>query len=71
VRERLVAFVWEHQRASLPRVRAELDGSGAVPPVPAAGPAPDDARVFSGGGDGERRGAVFGGPDAAVSGPRR
>jgi small-conductance mechanosensitive channel len=114
VRERLVAWVWAHQREALPRVRAEfareapLDGAvldeaasdraasdraasdraapggraadgkaGAEPslPVMPAGPAAaagqservepeasDDARVFSGGRDGDRRGSSFVGP---------
>ena len=84
VRERLVAWVWEHQRASLPRMRALLDGSAvdgrsaAARPAPAAAEpgggsaaapaasrepdAPDDARVFSGGTDGNERGAAFVGP---------
>ncbi|MEU4688505.1 mechanosensitive ion channel domain-containing protein [Actinoplanes sp. NPDC023714] len=75
VRERLVAFIWEHQRDALPRVRAEMR-QGEVP-TPARrgtarvyGPAMDhtseQARVFSGGDDGDTRGIVFGGPDPAV-----
>jgi small-conductance mechanosensitive channel len=66
VRERLVVHVWEHQREALPRVRAELDGRPQPPVHPVtqpAGPAPSgDSRVFSGGVDGERRGAAFAGP---------
>jgi small-conductance mechanosensitive channel len=68
VRERLVSWVWQHQRESLPRLRADVAQAGPVPPRPAP-PAPDDhgaaddARVFSGGGDGEARGAAFAGPD--------
>lgn len=72
VRERLVAWVFEHRRDSLPRVRADvagldrrgpgrsaLDGNGV------AAEASDDARVFSGPGDGDERAAAFGGPDDA------
>jgi small-conductance mechanosensitive channel len=75
VRERLVTYVWQHQRDALPRLRAELDHSAPA----SAGPAPrpeqsphtddgdgDDARVFSGGRDGEERGARFAGPDDAA-----
>jgi hypothetical protein len=65
VRERLVGWIWEHQRASLPRVRADLH-----PPRPEAAAAEvparaEDARVFSGGAEGDARGAVFVGPEAA------
>ena len=68
VRERLVAYVWQHQRDSLPRVRADLDGTaGPVPRRPAPRSSPpepsSDAQVFSGGRDGEERGARFAGPD--------
>jgi small-conductance mechanosensitive channel len=60
VRERLVTFVFAHTPESVPRVRAELEGQVAAPP-PAHSPAhADDARVFSGGPDGEQRGATFG-----------
>jgi hypothetical protein len=62
VRERLVTWVWQHQRESVPRLRADLAGPGAEPVRPAPEPGPD-ARVFSGGGDGEARGAAFTGPD--------
>ncbi|GIF13195.1 mechanosensitive ion channel family protein [Actinoplanes teichomyceticus] len=65
VRERLVGWMWEHQRDTLPRMRAELDTTDPVPPVRQTRRAqsPDDARVFSGGDDGEARGAAFGGSD--------
>jgi small-conductance mechanosensitive channel len=68
VRERLVGYVWQHQRDSLPRVRADLVNPGAAAPRPAPRPAPEpdapgDARVFSGGHDGEARGTRFAGPD--------
>jgi hypothetical protein len=67
VRERLVAYVWQHQRDSLPRVRADLERSAEpAPDRPAPEPSPEpsnDAQVFSGGRDGEERGARFGGPD--------
>jgi hypothetical protein len=66
VRERLVAWVWEHQRDALPRLRTQLDQPQAVVPVSpapaAAGEAADDARVFGGGRDGSERAAAFGGP---------
>nr|WP_183217113.1 mechanosensitive ion channel domain-containing protein [Actinoplanes campanulatus] len=71
VRERLVGWIWQHQRAALPRLRAEVE---AVAPEPVrvgghAGPGPssDAARVFSGGLDGDTRGVVFGGPVPAAS----
>ncbi|WP_030440222.1 mechanosensitive ion channel family protein [Actinoplanes subtropicus] len=62
VRERLVAYVWQHQRDSLPKVRADLDRS-AEPAPPRATPREpsSDAQVFSGGRDGEERGARFAG----------
>jgi small-conductance mechanosensitive channel len=68
VRERLVGYVWEHQQAALPRIRADVDGlrSGRFPAAH-EGEASADARVFSGGDDGDERGAAFLGPD---EGPR-
>jgi small-conductance mechanosensitive channel len=68
VRERLVAYVWQHQRDSLPRVRADLDRDAEPAPRRPAPhrPSPEpssDAQVFSGGRDGEERGARFAGPD--------
>lgn len=82
VRERLVAFVWEHQQDAMPRVRAEFSGSPAaepalpLPPVPAVAPehhdeAPEDARVFSGGRDADERGSSFGGPGDPAEYPGR
>jgi small-conductance mechanosensitive channel len=71
VRERLVAFVWEHQQDAMPRLRAEFSGSPAaeppLPSPPAVAPehhdeASDDAKVFSGGRDADERGSSFGGP---------
>ncbi|MEV6301647.1 mechanosensitive ion channel domain-containing protein [Actinoplanes sp. NPDC051861] len=67
VREKLVGWVWQHQRDALPRTRAEIDSS--VPaqrqelPIVRAdlGAASDAARVFSGAGDGDARGEAFGG----------
>ncbi|WP_203734206.1 mechanosensitive ion channel family protein [Paractinoplanes durhamensis] len=70
VRERLVTYVWQNQRTSIPRVRAELTegSSGSAPLRPAPRPqtdgdAPSDGRVFSGGNDGEARGNQFTGPE--------
>jgi len=77
VRERLVAWVWENQRDSLPRTRAEVEALDQIVPARPApdaegtrGSAPpprrapgDDARVFSGGDEAEARGAAFTGPD--------
>jgi hypothetical protein len=65
VRERLVEYVWEHQRDSLPRVRADVSAPGPVVPQPPrpAGDSPSGARVFSGGDDGDARGAAFAGPE--------
>ncbi|BEL12489.1 mechanosensitive ion channel [Actinoplanes sichuanensis] len=70
VRERLVGWIWQHQRAAVPRMRAEL-AKAVLPtgvPAPQRGPDADSdaesdaARVFSGGVDGDARGVVFGGP---------
>ena len=74
VRERLVAWVFEHQRDSLPRLRADLAQDervlpGQTPHHPAADrPAGEpeaggDARVFGGTGDGAERAVAFSGPD--------
>jgi small-conductance mechanosensitive channel len=73
VRERLVATVWEHQKDALPRIRASVaEESAGAPPVHPGPPvdqeASADSRVFGGGGDGDRRGARFGGPADADSG---
>jgi hypothetical protein len=73
VRERLVAWVWEHHQGILPRLRA--DTSPADPPLRArtATPAADeqDGQVFGGSGDGVTRGAHFGGPEEQVTAPPR
>ncbi|MGX6601111.1 mechanosensitive ion channel family protein [Micromonosporaceae bacterium Da 78-11] len=76
VRERLVSWVWQHQRESLPRLRADVGAPspGSAPLRPVSRPegtqdAPGDARVFSGGDDGEARGAAFAGPDELVAPP--
>jgi small-conductance mechanosensitive channel len=81
VRERLVTWVFEHRRDSLPRLRADVSqGERAVPAPAVAAPADDtairdDARVFSGAGDGDERAAAFSGPEeqtsAATSGIRQ
>jgi small-conductance mechanosensitive channel len=78
VRERLVTYVWEHEQAAIPRVRAEVEGDRGRPPSMLPRPEPehqdgekDDARVFSGGEDAEERGAAFVGPEESVSGPPR
>jgi small-conductance mechanosensitive channel len=70
VRERLVTWVWERQRDALPRLRTDVAAprESRAPLAPAARPAPTgdasgDGRVFSGGDDGEARGAAFGGSD--------
>lgn len=82
VRERLVTWVWEHQRDALPRVRADVnaprEANAPLRPAPGPGPVPastlgrdrdssGDGRVFSGGDDGEARGAAFSGPDGSTS----
>ena len=68
VRERLVTWVWEHQQSSLPRIRTTFTSEQpaaepALPALPVGPGAGDDARVFSGGRDGDDRGSQFGGPD--------
>ena len=67
VRERLVGYVWQHQRAAIPRLRTDLETDGhlpfAVPVTPVPKDAPSDARVFSGGQDADERAAKFAGPD--------
>jgi small-conductance mechanosensitive channel len=75
VRERLVGWIWEHQRAAVPRLRAEVEPAGPVPVQPDRRHEPDAgsdadsdaARVFSGGLDGDARGVVFGGPVPVAS----
>jgi small-conductance mechanosensitive channel len=65
VRERLVTWVFEHRQDALPRLRADVAQGG---PAAVAQPAPhsgsdEDARVFSGAGDGDERAAAFSGPE--------
>ncbi|NMO51398.1 mechanosensitive ion channel family protein [Actinoplanes sp. TBRC 11911] len=76
VRERLVAYVWEHHQDAIPRTRADIstvapaldrDGHSPVRPVPLSG----DDRVFSGGNDGKARGEAFAGPDDQVPVPAK
>jgi small-conductance mechanosensitive channel len=75
VRERLVGWIWEHQRAAVPRLRAEVEPAGPVPVQPDRRHEPDAgsdadsdaARVLSGGLDGDARGVVFGGPVPVAS----
>ncbi|HEX9999908.1 MAG TPA: mechanosensitive ion channel family protein [Actinoplanes sp.] len=70
VRERLVAYVWDHHRDVLPRVRNDISVAALVSaPEPKAQPerdVPADGRVFSGDQDGEERAAVFTGPEDPV-----
>nr|WP_221377949.1 mechanosensitive ion channel family protein [Actinoplanes polyasparticus] len=71
VRERLVTFIWAHQRDALPRYRADLAG-GTRPVATAPRSAPrsdsDDSRFYSGE-DGEERHANFAGPEETVPVP--
>jgi hypothetical protein len=73
VRERLVAWVFEHRRDSLPRLRTDVAQGGhaatpaVVPPPVADAVAGADARVFSGDGDGDQRAVAFGGPDEQIT----
>ncbi|HWS35049.1 MAG TPA: mechanosensitive ion channel domain-containing protein [Actinoplanes sp.] len=71
VRESLVAWIWEHQKQALPRMRAEVEQAVRNRPFVDGhhGPGPDSdaARVFSGGTDGDARGVVFGGPVPVAS----
>src|SRR5690349_5948052 len=69
VRERLVAWVFEHRSDSLPRVRADVATAEPAVVTPLARRAegtPDDARVFGGAGDGDDRAATFGGPEEPI-----
>jgi small-conductance mechanosensitive channel len=73
VRERLVAWVFENRRDSLPRLRADV-APGEHAPVPAVTHRPEgdaeareDARVFSGAGDGDERAAAFSGPEEQIT----
>lgn len=71
VRESLVAWIWEHQKSALPRMRAEVEPASRTRPFVdgdhGPGPESDTARVFSGGADGDARGVVFGGPAPVTS----
>ena len=81
VRERLVAWVFEHRRDSLPRLRADIAQGEPGRPAPAvpqqATDSADsgDSRVFSGAGDGDERAVAFSGPEEhntpATSGVRQ
>ncbi len=69
VRERLVTWVFEHRQDALPRLRADVARDRhphprrAVPRPAGDADTHDDARVFSGAGDGDERAVAFGGPD--------
>ncbi|WP_045746217.1 MULTISPECIES: mechanosensitive ion channel domain-containing protein [Actinoplanes] len=71
VREGLVSWIWENQRAALPRLRAEVGDKLRDPRPVNSRPLhhadldanSDAARVFGGGDDGEARGAAFSGPE--------
>jgi small-conductance mechanosensitive channel len=74
VRERLCAWIWENQREALPRMRAEVRQAEEPTPsrrgtarvyAPGLDATSEQARVFSGGDDGDTRGMAFGGPDPA------
>ena len=72
VRERLVAWVFEHRQEALPRLRADVAQCGHLPAAavatrPAGPEANDDARVFSGTGDGDERAVAFSGPDEQIA----
>ncbi|WP_433791146.1 mechanosensitive ion channel family protein [Actinoplanes sp. CA-252034] len=75
VRERLVGWIWQNQRAAVPRMRAEVGQAPPSPVAPAPRHDPDETsdadseagRVFSGGLDGDARGVVFGGPVPVAS----
>ncbi len=63
-----MGYVWQQQRAALPRWRADLTSTDSAPARPAPRQSPDpeaagDARVFSGDDEGEARRAQFAGPD--------
>ena len=69
VRERLVAWVFEHRSDSLPRVRADVstaEPAVEISPARRLEDASDDARVFGGAGDGDERAATFSGPEEPI-----
>lgn len=65
VRERLVTFIWAHQRDSLPRYRADLARATVTPFRPTAFADDESSRMFAGE-DGDERAAAFSGPDEPV-----
>ncbi|WP_127503113.1 mechanosensitive ion channel family protein [Actinoplanes solisilvae] len=65
VRERLVTYIWAHQRDSLPRYRADLDRATVTPSRPTPLPDAGSSRMFTGQ-DGDERAAAFSGPDEQV-----
>jgi small-conductance mechanosensitive channel len=69
VRERMVTWVFEHRQDALPRLRADLAQAEQVAvarPVDHPG-GDEDARVFSGPGDGDERAAAFSGPEEQIT----
>jgi hypothetical protein len=70
VRERLVAWVWEHHQGILPRLRADTSPPAAPAPAHTASEVPAverDGQVFGGSSEGALRGAHFGGAEEPVS----
>jgi small-conductance mechanosensitive channel len=65
VRERLVTFIWAHQRDALPRYRADLARATETPFRPTPFTDPGSSRMFAGE-DGDERAAAFSGPDEPV-----
>jgi hypothetical protein len=68
VRERMVAWIFEHRRDSLPRLRADVAPgervlAGRMHRPGGDAEADDDSRVFGGTGDGDERAVAFGGPE--------
>ncbi|GID27186.1 mechanosensitive ion channel family protein [Paractinoplanes brasiliensis] len=68
VRERLVRFVWEHQRTALPRFRADMatvTRPRPESPRPVSPAEPEESRFYTGE-DGDERAATFSGPEEPI-----
>ncbi|MGK5677869.1 mechanosensitive ion channel family protein [Actinoplanes sp. URMC 104] len=70
VRERLVTYIWQHQRDALPRHRADVADATAARSEPRVAPRTDSGEGRSpAGAGGDERAAVFAGPDEQLPVP--